>query len=69
MPDYVIDPPLVASIPVAGGAFPVRRIFCVGHNYAEHMREMATIPTATSPFSSPSPPTPWYLLIRRLNRG
>jgi fumarylpyruvate hydrolase len=30
------------ALPVAGGgdAFPVRRIFCVGRNYAEHQKEM-----------------------------
>jgi fumarylpyruvate hydrolase len=30
------------SLPVAGGSdsFPVRRIFCVGRNYAEHQKEM-----------------------------
>lgn len=41
MPDYVIAPPACASVPVqGGGVFPVRRIFCVGRNYAEHAREM-----------------------------
>lgn len=29
------------ALPVAGGGrFPVRRVFCVGRNYAEHAREM-----------------------------
>ena len=30
------------ALPVAGGSesFPVRRIFCVGRNYAEHQKEM-----------------------------
>ncbi len=38
---YVITPPAPASVPVAGGgAFPVRRIYCVGRNYAEHAQEM-----------------------------
>lgn len=39
---YVFDPMPQACVPVAGvGApFPVRRIFCVGRNYAEHAREM-----------------------------
>ncbi len=41
MPDYVIPPPPVAAVPVQGGGlFAVRRIFCVGRNYAEHVREM-----------------------------
>jgi fumarylpyruvate hydrolase len=39
---YVIDPPALPSLPVIGSEerFPVRRIFCVGRNYAEHAREM-----------------------------
>ncbi len=38
---YVITPPVAVSIPVAGGGeFPVRRIYCVGRNYAEHAQEM-----------------------------
>ena len=41
MPEYVIPPPPAVAIPVAGGGlFPVRRVFCVGRNYAEHVREM-----------------------------
>jgi len=39
---FVIPAPPQASIPVAGDskAFPVRRIWCVGRNYLEHIREM-----------------------------
>ncbi len=39
---YLFSPPAPVSVPVAGQAavFPVRRIFCVGRNYAEHAREM-----------------------------
>ncbi len=39
---YVIDPPVQPSLPVMGDTrrFPVRRIFCIGRNYAEHAREM-----------------------------
>jgi len=51
MADYVIPPPAQASLPVqGGGAFPVRRIFCVGRNYAEHAIEMGTDPTREPPF-------------------
>lgn len=50
MPDYVF-PPLVTSVPVEGGGdFPVRRIYCVGRNYAEHAREMGHDPNAEPPF-------------------
>ena len=41
MPTYVIPAPATVSVPVAGGGdFPVRRVFCVGRNYAEHQKEM-----------------------------
>lgn len=42
MTDYVITPPKQAAIPVKGTDkfFPVRRIWCVGRNYVEHIREM-----------------------------
>lgn len=40
--NYVFNPHPVTSLPIAGtdARFPVRRIFCVGRNYAEHAREM-----------------------------
>jgi len=40
--EFVIQPPAVVSLPVAGSLarFPVRRVFCVGRNYADHAREM-----------------------------
>jgi fumarylpyruvate hydrolase len=50
---YVIDPPAIPSLPVIGREerFPVRRVFCVGRNYAEHAREMgASVDTATPMF-------------------
>ena len=39
---YVIPPPPQASLAVAGGnqLFPVRRVWCVGRNYLEHIKEM-----------------------------
>lgn len=39
---YVVAPPPVVALPVAGSGalFPVRRIYCVGRNYVEHIREM-----------------------------
>ena len=41
MADLVFPAPQPVLIPVAGGAlFPVRRVYCVGRNYAEHIREM-----------------------------
>ncbi len=41
MHNYVIDVPAQAVVPVTtGGVFPVRRIYCVGQNYAKHIAEM-----------------------------
>lgn len=39
---YLVPPPPQVAIPVLGSdaLFPVRRIYCVGRNYAEHIREM-----------------------------
>jgi fumarylpyruvate hydrolase len=52
IPDYVIAPPRIAAVPVQGSSamFPVRRIFCVGRNYAEHAIEMGSDPTREPPF-------------------
>jgi fumarylpyruvate hydrolase len=51
MSHYVITPPPVVSIPVAGGGqFPVRRVYCVGRNYAAHAREMGHDPDREDPF-------------------
>jgi fumarylpyruvate hydrolase len=51
MADYVIPAPPQAAAPVAGGGlFPVRRIFCVGRNYADHAREMGGDPNREPPF-------------------
>lgn len=52
MTDYVITPPEQASVAVSGSEkrFPVRRIFCVGRNYAAHAREMGKDPDREPPF-------------------
>ncbi|TQV80887.1 fumarylacetoacetate hydrolase family protein [Denitrobaculum tricleocarpae] len=49
---YVIPTPAEAVLPVVGQAavFPVRRIYCVGRNYAEHAREMGADPDREPPF-------------------
>lgn len=41
-PGFVIAPPPTVGVAVTGTdqEFPVRRIYCVGRNYAEHAREM-----------------------------
>ena len=39
---FVIPPPPQAALAIAGSdkLFPVRRIWCVGRNYLEHIKEM-----------------------------
>ncbi|MEJ2894431.1 fumarylacetoacetate hydrolase family protein [Bordetella avium] len=48
----VFAPPAVVGIPVIGSAdqFPVRRVYCVGRNYAAHAREMGFDPDREPPF-------------------
>ena len=50
--DYVIPAPPVVTLPVDGDErrFPVRRVFCVGRNYAAHAREMGHDPDREPPF-------------------
>lgn len=51
MAEFVFVPPPPVSVPVIGGRlFPVRRVFCVGRNYAAHAREMGNDPTREPPF-------------------
>lgn len=59
MQDYVFAPPPIPSVAVAGSdvRFPVRRIFCVGRNYAEHTREMGFDPDREPPFFFGKPPS------------
>jgi fumarylpyruvate hydrolase len=48
---YAIPAPPVTTIPVVGGdPFPVRRVYCVGRNYAAHAREMGHDPDREPPF-------------------
>ncbi|MEO6078323.1 MAG: fumarylacetoacetate hydrolase family protein [Steroidobacteraceae bacterium] len=55
---YVFSPPASVSAAVRGSdeRFPVRRIFCVGRNYADHVREMGGDPRSEPPifFSKPA---------------
>ncbi|MDB5908862.1 MAG: fumarylacetoacetate hydrolase [Massilia sp.] len=52
MTDYVIIPPTAPSLAVQGSSarFPLRRVFCVGRNYAAHAREMGNDPDREPPF-------------------
>ncbi|RIY41418.1 fumarylacetoacetate hydrolase family protein [Neopusillimonas maritima] len=49
---YVVKVPEVVGVPVVGTTeqFPVRRVYCVGRNYAAHAREMGFDPDREPPF-------------------
>lgn len=54
---YVFDPAPVPSVEVLGGGrFPVRRIFCIGRNFADHVKEMGGDPKSDPPvfFTKPA---------------
>ena len=50
--DYVIPTPIRPSLPVKGMSerFPVRRVYCIGRNYADHAIEMGHDPEKEPPF-------------------
>ena len=47
--------PVTVAIAGSAARFPVRRIFCVGQNYADHVREMGGDPTRPAPFFLTTP--------------
>ncbi len=59
-PTLVIEPPLPIRLPVqertgAPLAFPVRRLYCLGRNYADHAREMGHDAEREPPFFFTNP--------------
>ncbi len=52
MTKYIIEPVERTSLPVRGSdqRFPVRRVYCIGRNYAAHSIEMGGDPNRESPF-------------------
>ena len=52
MTQWLYPPAPTPSLPIVGDArrFPVRRILCVGQNYAAHAREMGADPNKPAPF-------------------
>lgn len=49
---YVVEPMKIVGLPIHGSndEFPVRRVYCVGRNYAAHAREMGSDPDREPPF-------------------
>jgi len=49
---FVFAPASPVAVPIAGSqdSFPVRRVYCVGRNYAAHAREMGFDPDREPPF-------------------
>ena len=68
---YVFEPAHQPSIAVAGspGRIPVRRIFCVGRNYAAHAREMSKDPDREKPFFFTKPADAVSRFCRHLDHG
>jgi len=56
MTDWILPPSPTPSLPITGSAarFPVRRILCVGQNYAAHAREMGAERAEPFFFSKPA---------------
>jgi fumarylpyruvate hydrolase len=52
MTGFVITPPATPALAIADSdqVFPLRRVFCVGRNYAAHAREMGNDPDREPPF-------------------
>jgi len=49
---FVFTPPSIVGLPIVDSdkLFPVRRVYCVGRNYAAHAREMGFDPDREPPF-------------------
>ena len=58
MPPYLFPPPPSIALPLLGSdtLVPVRRVFCLGRNYADHAREMGNDPNRDPPviFTKPA---------------
>jgi len=55
MSEFVFPPPPTPAVTIEGGGrFPVHRIYCVGRNYADHVREMGSQPTPPFFFTKPA---------------
>jgi fumarylpyruvate hydrolase len=63
MTTYAITPPDQVTLPVAGSdaVFPVRRVYCIGRNYAAHAIEMGHDPNREPPFFFQKNPNNLYV--------
>ena len=52
MARYAIPEPQIQTLPIVGKdeVFPVRRVYCIGRNYAAHAVEMGHDPDKEDPF-------------------
>jgi len=52
MPEYLFETPEIVGLPVleSDALFPVRRVYCIGRNYAAHAIEMGHDPNREPPF-------------------
>lgn len=52
MSNFIIQQPTIVALPVSGtdATFPVRRVYCIGRNYAAHAIEMGHNPDREAPF-------------------
>lgn len=48
---YILPTPPLSSVPILGSdqRFPIRRVFCIGRNYADHAREMGAVVEKDAP--------------------
>ena len=51
MSNFIIPAPKQATVAVEGTdqRFPIRRVYCIGRNYADHVSEMGSDPSKESP--------------------
>ena len=67
--NYVFEPKKIPSCPIVGSSslFPVRRILCVGANYAAHQLEMGRDPSRALPFFFAKPSDAIVVADKNLN--
>lgn len=56
--EYVFTPAAIPAVPVVGSdaSFPVRRVFCIGRNYADHAKESVAMDAKPAAGAEREPP-------------